>query len=311
MLREMDEVRFACTACGKCCTEPPEMTILEAVTLGDVFVPSIVYRLTSLPRDDNEAAYASLKPHPHFEGMEGRALVARLRESTAVRAAGALITEAGWDHYVSITARAWIYPSSAGWCAAIDSSHEKCTIHDRRPSTCRTVPIRYDVPEGLLVRAFRGVVDAGIASSDPFRCDVSKDAPVLIRGEKVVSEEYASARAEGEAAALAEKNLAGTMLRSPLLPPIKDVYAALRQSKLLSVSFPAAIAAAHDLKMLDDAAVEKFCNAQLVLLRREIAAAVARRRKDERDVTTRFRALETSYRMMLARLAEHSATSAL
>jgi len=276
------------------------MTILEAVSLGDVFVPSIVYRLTSLPRDDNEAAFASLKPHPHFEGMEPRALVARLRESTAVRAAGAVVHEAGWDHHIAITARAWTYPTR--WCLALDASHEKCTIHDRRPSTCRTVPIRYDVPEGLLVRAFRGVVDAGIKTSD-FRCDVSASAPVLIRDEKVVNEEYASARAEGARKALAERELAGYMLRSPLLPPIKDVYAELRRNKLVSVSFPGAVAAAHDLKLLDDDAVKKFCESQRALLAREIAAALARKRKEEREITTRFRAIESAYGAMLERLA--------
>jgi len=135
------------------------MTVLEAVRLGDVFVPALVYRLTSLPRDDNEAAFASLVPHPHFAEMPGRELVSRLRESTAVRAAGAVVSEAGWDHHVSITTRAWAY--SPG-CPALRG--KECSIHARRPHTCRTVPIRYDVPAGLLVRAFRGAVDAGRAS---------------------------------------------------------------------------------------------------------------------------------------------------
>ncbi len=300
MLGHMEEVRFACTACGKCCTEPPEMSILEAVKLGDVFVPSIIYRLTSLPREDNEAAFASLKPHPHFAGMDPRELVSRLRESSAVRAAGAVINEAGWDHHVSITARAWIHPSP--WCPALAADHRACTIHERRPSTCRTVPIRYDVPEGLLVRAFRGVVDAGIASAQKFECDVSANAPVLIRDEKVVNPEYASARAAGIEAAIAEKELAANMLRSPLLPPIRDVYTNLRKAALLSVSFPGAVAVAYDMKMLDAGAVKKFCDAQLALLEREITAALARKRKEEREVTTRFRSLEASYRAMRARL---------
>lgn len=276
------------------------MTILEAVKLGDVFIPSIIYRLTSLPRDDNEAAFASLKPHPHFAGMDARELVAKLRESTAVRAAGAVITEAGWDHHVSITARAWMYASP--WCPALAADHRACTIHEKRPSTCRTVPIRYDVPEGLLVRAFRGVVDAGIASAQKFECDVSANAPVLIRDEKVVNPEYASARAAGIEGALAEKDLVANMLRSPLLPPIRDVYKNLRQAKLLSVSFPGAVAIAHDLKMIDDDAAKKFCDAQLALLEREITAAIARKRKEDREVTSRFRSLEASYRTMRARL---------
>jgi Fe-S-cluster containining protein len=293
MLREMDEIRFACTACGKCCTEPPEMTVLEATKLGDVFVPALVYRLTSLPRDDNEAAFASLTPHPHFKEMPGRELVARLRESTAVRSAGAVVSEAGWDHHVSITARAWGY--SAG-CPALKG--KECSIHTRRPSTCRTVPIRYDVPAGLLVRAFRGVVDSGLASKDPWECDVSGSAPVLLRDGALVDTEYSKAREVGEAAALAEKSLCERILAYPLLPPLREVYPLLRQRKLVSVSFHGALAAAHDLALLDDAAMKTFLSAQLDLIDREITAALARKRREDRDTTTRFRTLRDAYASM-------------
>jgi Fe-S-cluster containining protein len=293
MLREMDEIRFACTACGKCCTEPPEMTVLEAVSLGDVFVPALVYRLTSLPRDDNEAAFASLSPHPHFKDMQGRELVTRLRESTAVRAAGAVVSEAGWDHHVSITARAWGY--SPG-CPALHG--KECSIHTRRPGTCRTVPIRYDVPAGLLVRAFRGAVDAGRASKDPWECDVSDDAPVLLRDGDAVDPEYRKAREAGESAALAEKALCERILAYPLLPPLREVYPLLRQRKLVSVSFHGALAATHDLGLLDDAAMKTFLAAQLSLLDREITAALARKRREDRETTSRFRTLRDAYASM-------------
>jgi Fe-S-cluster containining protein len=287
----MEEIRFACTACGKCCTEPPEMTVLEAAKLGDVFVPALVYRLTSLPRDDNEAAFASLAPHEHFKDMDGRELVRRLRESTAVRAAGAVVTEAGWDHHVSITARPWTYEPRG--CPALRA--KECSIHTRRPHTCRTVPIRYDVPAGLLVRAFRGVVDVGRASSDPFECDVSENAPVLLRDGAVVDADYAKAREVGEAAALAEKTLAEKVLAYPLLPPLREIYPQLRRAKVISISFHGALAAAHDLRMIDDATLETFLTAQLALIDREISAALARKRKEDRDVTSRFRTLQAAY----------------
>jgi len=293
MLREMEEIRFACTACGKCCTEPPEMTVLEAVRLGDVFVPALVYRLTSLPRDDNEAAFASLTPHPHFKDVEGRDLVARLKESTAVRSAGAVVSEAGWDHHVGITARAWGY--SPG-CPALHG--KECSIHTRRPHTCRTVPIRYDVPAGLLVRAFRGAVDAGRASKDPWECDVSENAGVLLRDGAVIDSDYAKAREAGEAAALAERSLAEKILAYPLLPPLREIYPQLRRSKVIAISFHGALAAAHDLGIVDDATMKTFLAAQLELLDREITAALARKRKEDRDTTTRFRTLRDAYASM-------------
>jgi Fe-S-cluster containining protein len=293
MLREMEEIRFACTACGKCCTEPPEMTVLEAVKLGDVFVPALVYRLTSLPREDNEAAFASLSPHPHFKDVPGPELVSRLRESAAVRSAGAVVTDAGWDHHVSITARAWGYTPG---CPALVG--KECAIHARRPHTCRTVPIRYDVPAGLLVRSFRGAVDAGRASKDPWECDVSESAPVLLRDGVVVDRDYAKAREAGEAAALAEKILCEKILAYPLLPPLREVYGLLRQRKLVSVSFHGALAAAHDHGLVDDATMKTFLAAQLTLLDREISSALARKRKEDRDTTTRFRTLRDAYASM-------------
>ena len=232
------------------------MTVLEAVGLGDVFVPALVYRLTSLPREDNEAAFASLAPHPHFKDMPGRELVTKLRESTAVRSAGAVVSEAGWDHHVSITARAWGYEAG---CPALRG--KECAIHARRPHTCRTVPIRYDVPASLLVRAFRGAVGTGRASKDPWECDVSESANVLLRDGEVVDPDYANARREGEAAALAEKALCELALAYPLLPPLNQVYPLLRQRKLVSVSFHGALAAANDLGLVTDAAMKTFLEA--------------------------------------------------
>ena len=271
------------------------MTVLEAVRLGDVFVPSLVYRLTSVPRDDNEAALASLAPHPHFRGMDAREFVAKLRASTAVRAAGAVVSEQGWDHHLSITARPWTYDPG---CPALVG--KECSIHTRRPHTCRTVPIRYDVPEGLLVRAFRGTI------SETWECDLSDAAPVLLRDETVASTEYEGARAAGIAAAMAERELAAAVLQHPLLPPIDGVYPELRKNKLVSVSFHGALAAAHDLGLVDDAAVKTFCSAQLALLDREIAAAMARRRREDRDVTARFRTLHAAYAAMRARLSRRA-----
>ncbi len=276
------------------------MTVLEAAHLGDVFVPALVYRLTSLPKDDNEAAFASLAPHPHFKGMDGRELVMRLRQSSAVLSAGAVVSEPGWDHHVSVTARAWTYALPN--CPALGADGKLCTIHDRRPHTCRTVPVRYDVPAGLLVRSFRGVIDAGVASAHPFECDLSDAAPVLLRDSEVVSEEYATARKAGADAAIAEKDLCARILESPLLPPLREVFGHLRRAQLVAVSFHGAVAAAFDLGLLDAPAVRSFCSAQITLLDREITAAVARKRKEDRDVTSRYRTLHDAYRTMVSRL---------
>ena len=311
----MTEIHFACTACGKCCTDPPEMTVLEATRLGDVFIPALVYRLTSIPKDDNEAGLASFKPHRDFAGLDVHRFVAALRDSTAVRAAGAIVSEPGWDHHIAVTARPWTYPRSEAdaWCPAIGSDHKQCAIYDRRPHTCRTIPVRYDVPDGLLVRAFRGMVDKGIASPDRYECDVSSSAPVLLRGHGddaddavVVDAPYLEARKAGMDAAMADKPLAARILASPLLPPLRDLFPQLRRAGVIGVSFHGALAAAHDLGLVDDAAVRTFCTAQLTLIEREIAGAIARKRKEDRETTGRFRTLVAAYEKMLELLAKRA-----
>jgi hypothetical protein len=145
-------------------------------------------------------------------------------------------------------------------------------------------------------------VDAGRASSDPFECDVSENAPVLLRDGACVDEAYASARKAGDEAAVAERDLAARVLQYPIMPPLKEIYPLLRQNKLVSISFHGALAAAHDLKLIDDAGVKTFCTAQLELIEREIAAALARKRREDRETTSRFRTLRDAYATMAARL---------
>lgn len=305
----MTDIHFACTACGKCCTDPPEMTVLEALGLGDVFVPALVYRLTSVPRDDNEAGLASLSPHRDFEGMDRRRFVAALRDSTAVRAAGATVSEPGWDHYIAVTARPWTYPApdAARFCPALGADRKLCTVYEKRPHTCRTIPVRYDVPEGLLVRAFRGVVDRGIASADRYECDVSAGAPAFLRGQNddeatLVDASYLEARKAGMDAAMADKPLAARILSSPLLPPLRELFPQLRRAGVIGVSFHGALASAHDLGLVDDAGVRAFCASQIALIEREIAGALERKRREDRDTTGRFRTLVEAYRKMTAML---------
>src|SRR5438128_2583810 len=46
----MQERRFACTQCGKCCNRSPEVELSEAAPLSDVFVFRLMFRLYWLPR---------------------------------------------------------------------------------------------------------------------------------------------------------------------------------------------------------------------------------------------------------------------
>jgi len=292
-------LRFACTECGKCCGEAPEMSLLEAFRLGDVFIPSIAYKLTRIPKDDNEAGFDSIKLHPDFEGMSPREFVKDIRESVAVKAGAMLTGEPGWDAYIFLTARPWHYKRVG--CSALDG--KRCTIHDRRPMTCRTVPVRYDVPESLLVRAFHGTVTRGKAAPDPYECDTSEKAPVFLDGGALKDAAYIADRKVAIDAALDEKQLGERLLMSPYLPPLQEVVDRLRRAGGFSVSFHAAVIHAHDMGKVDKATAVAFCQGQIAMLEREIAGALARKRPDERDWTGRFRSLLDAYRDVAKALA--------
>jgi Fe-S-cluster containining protein len=301
-----ETLHFACTECGKCCGEAPEMSLLEAFGLGDVFIPSIAYKLTRIPKDDNEAGFASIKVHADFEGMSPREFVKDIRESVAVRAGAMLTGEPGWDAYIFVTARPWHYKRAG--CPALDG--KRCTIHDRRPMTCRTVPVRYDVPESLLVRAFHGTVTKGKAASDPYECDTSDKAPVFIENGELKDQAYVRDRKVAIDAAMDEKQLGERLLVSPYLPPLQEVVDRLRRSGPFSVSFHAAVVHASDMGKIDKAAALAFCGGQIGMLEREIAGALARKRPDEREWTTRFRSLLGAYRDVQKALSSQPAAGA-
>ncbi len=296
-----ETLHFACTECGKCCSEAPEMSLLEALSLGDVFIPSVAYKLTRLPKEDNEAGYATLKLHPDFEEMSPRDFVKALRESVAVKAGIEVTGEPGWDAFVFITSRPWHYQRAS--CPALDADGKRCTVHARRPSTCRTVPVRYDVPEALLVRAFHGTVTRGKAAKDAFLCDTTNKAPAFIKDGKLVDAAYAEDRESAVQRAIAEKELASRLIVSPYLPPAREVIERLRKHGPFSVSFHAAVLHAKELGKIEDAAARAFCEKQIARIDAEVDKAISRKRPDEREWTTRFRGLADAYRSALRALS--------
>jgi hypothetical protein len=269
------------------------MTVLEAIALGDVFVPSLVYKLARAPREGNEVGWRDVFVEPEFADMDKKEYVEAILGY--VRRTGAHVaTQPGWDLYITVTARAWVYPR-VGHCPALARDGKLCAIHERRPGTCKTVPVGYDVPDALVVPAFRGLVDKG-KSARGWECDTSGAAPVLVRGGKVVDPAYAKDRAAGVEAAERERPLTERLLASPMLPALPDVLRAMGQGSSLSASFFGAAVEAKNLGLIDEARLGAFCDAQIAQLERETQAALARRDKSEREWTSRFRSLLDAYR---------------
>ncbi|HJP69869.1 MAG TPA: YkgJ family cysteine cluster protein [Sphingomicrobium sp.] len=177
-----DVRRFACTLCGKCCNRSPEVELSEAAGLADMFVFRLMFRLYSLPRVPGRASPG---------GRELFYQKKRLLEAHSVRKSPIKLMRSGKAvdglRYLMISAIA--VDSRRGACAALSSG--RCSIHDRRPLGCRTVPLHYTRPEGLALTDFEAFV--AMPGHD---CDTSEGAPPILEDGRIVDAEILQARAD-------------------------------------------------------------------------------------------------------------------
>ncbi len=303
----MEKEHFACTACGKCCNTPPETTVLEAIGLGDTFVANLVYKLSRVPRQGNEVGSRDLVMEGDFAGID-RDLYTR-EVGAIVRRAGVRVgAEPGWDVFLTISVRPWTYASAVA-CPALDVTNGHCLVHERRPTTCKSVPLGYDVPDALLVPAYRAVVARGKELLG-YACDTSTSAPVLLQDGVLVSDEYRAAREEGAKLDEGNRALAERLLRSKLLPSPRDVLGAMGRGSQVTVTFFGAAIEAHLAGLVDESSLLGFFEAQERVIAREVDAAMARKIKSERDMTTQLRKLGDTYAKLRADRLARSASPA-
>lgn len=185
--------RFACTQCGKCCDRAPEVELGEAAGLADVFVWQMLFRLYSLPR--------SLADFP-AEGAPRELAAARFFQSKKLLDAFAAHTFQAKTlvdgkpqqrtFYLTISALAF-EPLGAG-CPAL--SGPLCSIHPRRPLTCRSVPLHYS-----RALAYAAEELDRFTATPGYACATGSDAPPVLEDDKVVDPDLAAARDQAKAQA--------------------------------------------------------------------------------------------------------------
>lgn len=206
--------RFACTQCGKCCNRSPEVELSEAAALADVFVFRLMFRLYQMPRAPERGANAEL----FYEKKRLLAGHAARKYPKKVMRGGKAVEV---TNYLMISALA--LDTTPGACAALREN--RCSIHERRPLGCRTVPLHYSRPAGLAVSDF----DAFVSTPD-YRCDTSENAPLFVQDGRIVDTQTLQSRADANALAerdrLWKEAIAREMKRGSIaLPTIQDVEA--------------------------------------------------------------------------------------
>ena len=191
--------RFACTLCGKCCNRSPEVELSEAAGLADLFVFRLMFRLYSLPRFAQRGSPG---------GSELFYEKKRMLDAHAARKYSIRVMRGGKRvdtvRYLMISALA--LDTSPGSCAALKSS--RCSIHDRRPLSCRTVPLHYSRIEGLALHDF----EAFIAIED-HTCDTSEGAAPILQDGRIVAPEILQARANALALARRDRSWKEAIVR--------------------------------------------------------------------------------------------------
>ena len=245
--------RFACTQCGQCCNRAPEVELGEAAALADVFVLRLLMRIYSLPRSLSDYASDLPRDQASAEFYQTKRLLGAFAAASwnvKVQRGGKVVD---YVQYLSLS----VLPLDLGGASCPALADNKCSIYERRPLSCRTVPLHYSRPEAAAVRD----LDAFVASPG-YLCEVSADAPMVIAEGRIVDPATVAARlaASEQAqrdhpwkAALVKAMKAGQHgLPTPRMIEQQAARGALSASMLgaWSVALGAGLIAASDLQLL-------------------------------------------------------------
>lgn len=149
-----------------------------------------MFRLYSLPRLPERASGGGSELF--YQKKRLLAAHAARKYSVRVMAGGKLVDTI---RYLMISALA--LDTTPGTCTALSSG--RCSIHDRRPLGCRTVPLHYSRAEGLALSDFEA-----FTTTPGYGCDTSDGAATLLEDGRIVAPEILKAR--GDAMALANRD---------------------------------------------------------------------------------------------------------
>lgn len=173
-------------------------------------------------------------------------------------------------HYLMISAIA--VDTRPGACVALQS--RRCSIYERRPLACRSVPLHYCRPGALAERDF----DAFVRTPE-FRCDSSGSAPIVLEGGRIVDPTIENVRAQALAMTEGDRTwknaivrrMKGGAARDGSLPSLQEVEANAAFGALTtSMRIGWEIAAADGL--ITQPETERLVELQLQTTERELAS---------------------------------------
>lgn len=280
------ELRFACTQCGACCNRSPEVLLSEAAALADVFVFRLMFRLYELP-----PAFAGRDAHGNPGEGSAEAFYQSKRLLTAFAARkysvrrrhGAKAVE--YTRYLTISALT--LDTGSGTCSALIGG--RCSIYERRPLACRTVPFHYSRPEASAERDLEAFV-----ATPGFRCDTTISAPVVIGEGRIVDSQSLRARRDALEMTEQDRPWHGAILRrlktgsrNYSLPSLREIEANAAFGAT-TTSMRVAWQIAAEAGVISAQECRTLIAAQAAVIDRELA--LAKCTQSERETLTEMRA---------------------
>ena len=285
--------RFGCTQCGKCCNRSPEVQLSETAALADVFVFRLMFRIYWLPHQLNDY----LAPgRPEANASAAFYEKKRLLNAFAARKSRVKVRRDGkaveYAKYLMVSALA--LDTSAGACSALNGM--RCSVYDRRPLSCRSVPFHYARAEALAETGLRSFVETA-----GYRCDTSEAAEVALEDGRIVAREFNEARSAALDLAGRDRPWREAIVRRTIAAPLTDLslpnlheIEAGAHLGVTTTSMCVAWQIASDAGLIHAAECDRLTALQLHLINRELGSS-----RCSQDARETLAEMQTQYRRLL------------
>ena len=259
-------IGFACTACGRCCNSPPLLSLAELLRFEHVFVGCLTLR-RSAPGGD--------------------------------AALDVLLLDGGGPQCLQLGLQG-IEPPSTPRCPALQQDGH-CSLHAQgKPAMCAAVPLDPMQPLAAQAIVLRRRLPGGPEDFGAQCLSSDGSLPTLVADDGSITDEAHRQALEAVRQALSDE---GPLWRAPLQTRLAN---ALPPDRLPRAGGFLSLPLTPVLELLaesgDAARARRYAKAQCELLEQRIAAALQRRRPEDRATTQEFRRWRAAYGSFLATL---------
>ena len=245
------------------------MELSEATTLSDTFITSLIFNLHSVPLNER-AAHAVSWWREQGSRIPLRAAI-KEKHRHSMLFSSYRESERRREREIFISISAIVDDYGGGTCPSLKDA--RCGIYERRPLTCRTVPLHYSRPPSALL----AYLDQ-FTSTPGYECETTT-APVILDGNTIVAPEIKADRGHAVVLAKADRPWKEQMLSlmggqesadRAGLPSIDNIYDNFENGYATFVPMIVAWNIAKDSGLISAMTFGEICRRQVALIKGEI-----------------------------------------